>query len=182
MSLPHVLLGMLAEPASGYDLNQYFKKTVRNFWSAELSQIYPALARMEKDGLLKSNKVPSKKGPSRKVYSRTDAGDKSLRDWLSDGPILRSERLGYLTQVFLLDEIPMKKRITFMQALKADFEKHLAELEAVDAGWRESDPRYPDALPDNVLYKQMTLRLGIMKYRTTIEWCEECLGRMVNRK
>ncbi len=48
MSLQHILLGLLREPASGYDLKAYFDKSVRYFWAAELSQIYPTLQRMEK--------------------------------------------------------------------------------------------------------------------------------------
>lgn len=182
MSLPHVLLGMLAEPGSGYDLKQYFSQSIRHFWSAELSQIYPALARLEQQGLLESRSVASDKGPRRKVYRRTDAGRKALREWLADGPILRAERIAYLTQVFFLDEIPPAERRRFMTALKRDFEEHLAELEAIDAGWREDDENYPDRLPDAVLFKQMTLRLGILRFRATVEWCEECLVRMGQRK
>ena len=62
MSLPHLLLGLLAEPASGYDLKKSFGQTVGHFWSAELSQIYPALGRLEDDGLLRSERVGSAKG------------------------------------------------------------------------------------------------------------------------
>ena len=52
MSLQHILLGLLREPASGYDLKAYFDSSVRYFWAAELSQIYPTLQRMEKSGRL----------------------------------------------------------------------------------------------------------------------------------
>ena len=40
MSLDHILLGLLREPATGYDLGNAFSENVRHFWSAELSQIY----------------------------------------------------------------------------------------------------------------------------------------------
>ena len=96
MSLPHLLLGMLAEPASGYDLKRSFEGSIRYFWSAELSQIYPALKRLEGDGLLASTVEESTEGPERRVYHRTAQGRAALRDWLSDGPIVRQERLAYL--------------------------------------------------------------------------------------
>ncbi|MYK68861.1 MAG: PadR family transcriptional regulator, partial [Gammaproteobacteria bacterium] len=43
MSLDHILLGLLRDPATGYDLKSAFSERIRHFWSAELSQIYPAL-------------------------------------------------------------------------------------------------------------------------------------------
>lgn len=181
MSLPHVLLGMLAEPASGYDLKQVFGHSVRHFWYAELSQIYPALSKLEKEGLLSSKSIASDKGPNRKIYTRTRQGKKALHDWLLDGPICRTERISYLTQVFFLETIDAKQRIRFMQELKVDFAARLKELQSIERHWRENDPRYPDNLPDRELMKQMTLRSGLMKYQMTIEWCDECLDRMRKR-
>ncbi len=181
MSLPHVLLGMLASPASGYDLKQRFGQSVRHFWHAELSQIYPVLSKLEKDGMLTSENVPSDKGPSRKIYSRTARGTSSLKSWISDGPVCRTERLAYLTQLFFLDAVNMAQRISFMENLRSDFAERLGELKAIEENWSSEDPRYPDELPDQELYKQMTLRSGLMKYKMMTEWCEECLNRMKKR-
>lgn len=178
MSLPHVLLGMLEEPASGYDLKKHFGESVRYFWHAELSQIYPALAKLEKQGLLKSETRPSEKGPKRKIYTRTPKGKAALREWLAEGPVCRTERLSYLTQVFFLDAIPKSQRVRFFKALRDDFAERLEELQQIEKHWSESDPRFPDALPDSELYKHMTLRSGLLKYQLMVEWCEECLGRI----
>ncbi|MBT8061331.1 MAG: PadR family transcriptional regulator [Xanthomonadales bacterium] len=182
MSLPHVLLGMLAEPASGYDLKQRFEQSVRYFWYAELSQIYPALAKLEKQGLLRSKQAPSDKGPSKKIYTRTGKGKRALQEWLSDGPVLRTERLAYLTQLFFLDEIPNARRIEFMQELRDDFAQRLEELKLIERNWASEDARFPDNLPDGELVKHMTLRSGLMKYAMMVEWCEECLGRLESRQ
>ncbi|MDX1460976.1 MAG: PadR family transcriptional regulator [Xanthomonadales bacterium] len=181
MSLPHVLLGMLGEPASGYDLKQRFEESVRHFWYAELSQIYPTLGNLEKDGLLRSRREPSDKGPPKKVYRRTAAGTRELRRWLADGPVLRTERHAFLTQLFFLDEIPHEKRIRFMTELRDDFADRLNELRAIEKHWSENDPRFPDQLPDSELVKHMTLRSGLMKYAMMVEWCQECLGRLEAR-
>jgi PadR family transcriptional regulator AphA len=182
MSLRHILLGMLREPASGYDIKQSFSHSVAHFWTAELSQIYPALARLEQDQLVASKVVPSEKGPDRKVYSRTSAGRRELRNWLMDGPNCRQDRITFLTQVFFLEAIPMASRLRFMRDLKADFEAHLEELQAVEEHWHKEDPRYPDDLPDEYSYRQMTLSLGIKRYKATIKWCEQCIERMAKRQ
>ena len=172
---------MLAEPASGYDLKQRFEQTVRHFWYAELAQIYPALGKLEKQGFLVSKKVPSEKGPARKIYSRTPGGKKALKSWIAEGPVCRTERLAYLTQLFFLDEVSMKQRIQFMEELREDFSERLQELKAIEQQWSDDDPRYPDDLPDEAFYKQMTLRSGLLKYRVMIDWCTECLERMKAR-
>jgi len=181
MSLPHVLLGMLAEPASGYDLKQKFEQSVRHFWYAELSQIYPTLARLEKKGLLTSRKTPSDKGPDRKVYTRTGKGRKELREWLAGGPVVRTERHAYLTQLFFLDEISAGQRVRFMETLRDDFLERLRELQDIEAHWSANDPNFPDQLPDGELVKHMTLRSGLKKYAMMAEWCEECLERLRGR-
>lgn len=180
MSLQFMLLGMLREPASGYDLKQRFQHSVRHFWAAELAQIYPLLARMEKAGLLNSEKVPSTQGPPRKVYQRTAEGFEALTQWLLQGPEVRNERVSWLGQVFFLSHVDHAQRRQFFIDLKADFNAHLHELAKLEEGWRE-DPRYPDQLPDETFFPQLTLRLGMMKYRTVIAWCDECLSRMEQR-
>src|ERR1700740_1459020 len=52
VSLEHILLGLLRQPASGYDLKAVLDHGIGHFWGAELSQIYPSLRRLEKRGLL----------------------------------------------------------------------------------------------------------------------------------
>ena len=180
MSLPHLLLGMLAEPSSGYDLKKAFGQSIRHFWSAELSQIYPALGRLEDQGLLRSEQVESAKGPPRRVYHRTEAGRRALVEWLDGGPAYGQERQGYLSQVFFLEAIPIDRRIWFMERLKAGFEDHLAELHEIEDAW-SADPRYPDDLPDEDFYPQLTLRLGLMKIGAIVTWCDESLARMRKR-
>ncbi len=54
---------------------------------------------------------------------------------------------------------------------------HLRELELVEAGWKRDDPRYPDALPDRDFYPQLTLRLGLVKLRAIVDWCDESMER-----
>ena len=60
MSLPHILLGMLREPATGYDLGKRFKQSLAHFWHADLAQIYPTLKKLEQQGFLKSKPVSPK--------------------------------------------------------------------------------------------------------------------------
>jgi len=72
-----VLLHLLAESESyGYEL----VAGVRKLGLVDLSEgtVYPALSRLERDGLLLSRKVASTEGPPRKYYRLSATGNKQL--------------------------------------------------------------------------------------------------------
>jgi len=178
MSLQNILLGMLEDEASGYDLKRDFEQQQAHYWSADLAQIYPTLKRMERAGLLTSSERPSKKGPPRRVYQRTTAGRKALVEWLQTGPEVHSDRLSWLAQVGFLATLDRAGQVKFLHALKCEFQRHRDELLGIEAHWRAEDPRFPDQLDEPDLFAHFTLRLGLKKYATIIGWCDECLGRL----
>ena len=183
MSLRHILLGMLGEPQSGYDLKKCFDQSLRNFWHAELSQIYPQLQKLEDDGLLTSRFVESSAGPKRRVYKRSAKGRRELLEWLRSGPQIGTERMSYLAQVFFLGEFgSVDEQLGFMRELRDMTAQRLARLEEIERDWKANDPRYPDELPDEDFYGQLTLTLGLKRVRASLDWCEECLERMQQRE
>ena len=182
MSLRNILLGMMRRPHSGYDVKKEFDSSLRNFWRAELSQIYPALQKLEKDGLLTSDTVDSDQGPKRVVYSRTDAGEQAFREWLEDGPIVGTERIGFLAQSFFLGQLEDNDAaIRFFTELRKYFADRLEHLSAREAEWAEADPRYPDDLPDHDFFPQLTLDCGLHRIRATLDWCDKTLARLEAR-
>ena len=50
MSLEHILLGALREPATGYELGKELAESAGHYWPAERSQIYPTLRRLQQRG------------------------------------------------------------------------------------------------------------------------------------
>lgn len=183
MSLRHILLGMLQQPHSGYDIKKEFEKSLRNFWRAELSQIYPLLQKMEQEGLVSSKEGASDMGPRKRIYRRAARGGRELSAWLSDGPVVGTERIGYLAQVYFLAHLKDDdKAIAFMEQLRDYMQRWLDVLESSEAEWRANDARYPDALPDSEFYAQLTLDLGLRKVRANVDWCEDCLARMQKRR
>jgi PadR family transcriptional regulator, regulatory protein AphA len=181
MALEHILLGLLRKPGSGTDIKQAFEEAIGHFWHAELSQVYPMLNRMEADGLLTVEQLPSEKGPPRKVYTITDTGRETLRTWLSNRPAVNQERLEWLAQVWFLDETP-EHALDHFQSMRADFSRELAALQAIEDYWRTNDPRYPDALSDEDFFPSLTLALGLKKLAAIVAWCDECIARIEKRK
>ena len=85
MSLPHVLLGLIAEsPASGWDLKRRLEADAAYGWDADLSQIYPALRRLLRGGFVSLKRRRSPDGPPRREYRATAVGRRELRSWLAE--------------------------------------------------------------------------------------------------
>lgn len=183
MSLKHILLGLLQEPASGYDVKKKFDESLRNFWRAELSQIYPQLKKLEQQRLLTRREVASEKGPARVEYVCTDAGRKELRDWVANGPKVGTERITYLAQMYFLAELEDDKAAyRFIKQLQVYASAWLATLKAIEAGWAADNPAFPDALPSSEFYPYLTLDFGIRRVGATVEWCNDALRRIDARQ
>jgi DNA-binding PadR family transcriptional regulator len=173
MSLDHILLGMLREPASGYDLKQQFEEGPRHFWAAELSQIYPALQAMEKRGWLKSRREPSPRGPARRVYQRTANGTKALHDWLMAEPILGAERFAYLAQLIFHGELGrLEQTLRFLTQLRAKLAAFAKFLEAAEADTKRTPP---NAMSDCDFHDLMCVHFGVRSLQAKVAACDECI-------
>lgn len=182
MSLDHLLLGALRVPATGYDLKAQFDEVYRHFWPAELSQIYRTLRRLEDDGLLASRREASSKGPEKRIYKTTARGRARLRKWLAGGPQVKDDRHEFCAQTFFLDELPdLDARRAFLAGVRDEFASRLAQLKQIETAWQAEDPRYPDALPDDLMAQQFALALGFEKYAAIVRWAESCLSRLEAR-
>lgn len=176
------MLGMLREPHSGYDIKKQFDQSLRNFWRAELSQIYPTLQKMENEGLLSSQSGESEIGPRRRVYKRSAKGRDELRAWLQDGPAVGTEKITYLAQIYYLANLKdNNKALEFIQELRDYMVTWLQQLQAAEAGWSNDDPRYPDDLPDEAFFPQLTLDLGLSVVKARVAWCDRCIERIKAR-
>ncbi len=183
MSLKYIVLGMLREPHSGYDIGKQFEQSIGNFWRAELSQIYPLLKKLQSEGLLTSRAGVSDIGPTRRIYKCTAKGRRELESWLRAGPSVGTERIGYLAQTYFLANLNNDdKAVEFLSELREYMVEWLAQIEHAEKQWRESDARYPDKLPDDSFYPQLTLDFGLRKVRANIDWCDESIKRIRLRK
>jgi PadR family transcriptional regulator AphA len=103
MSLGHVLLALLAqEPASGYRLKARIERDLDPLWTAELSQIYPALAGLWRAGYVSVRVRGPERGPASRRYRLTAGGRRELARWLSEPPLSPSLRDESLTRLLLV--------------------------------------------------------------------------------
>lgn len=181
MSLEMLLLGFMRTPQTGYDLRDFFAGDVPSFWSAELSQIYPALSRLEKEGLLKSRRQRSVKGPARKVYRTTAKGHRALARWIEQGPVIGAERFAYLAQLMHMDELKdPQKALDFLEQLKIELTTWRKGLKAIQKEGFGGDKIWP-LMDDEAFYAYSTLTFGIDTMQAKLRWVNKTIKRLRTR-
>lgn len=182
MSLEHILLGMLAKPASGYDLRADFEQNGRHFWAAELSQIYPTLQKLQRKGWLKSKSVPSTKGPPRKVYERTAKGTAALHKWLHGEPILGTERFAYIAQLIFLGELgDWECTQRFLKQLHDQLAAHSNFLASASRELLKSNGNSIADLDGQSFHDWISLQIGVKSLEAKANWCAEALQLVEDR-
>lgn len=92
--LEGIVLAILAQrPAYGYEITASLRE--RGFADIAEGTVYAVLVRIEQRGLVDVEKVPSEKGPPRKVYSLNALGEADLAEFWRTWSFLadRLERL-----------------------------------------------------------------------------------------
>lgn len=89
-ALGYALLGLLQKPSSGYDLRKVFSSTSMKTYSDSPGAIYPALARLEKAGLIRGSIEAGSGLRRRQVFRLTPKGLSELKQWITR-PITRED-------------------------------------------------------------------------------------------
>ena len=182
MSLDHILLGLVREPCSGYDLKTVFDRSLSYFWPADQSQIYRTLKRLTAKRLLRVQIQASDKGPDRRVYSLTAAGRRQLRRWLASGPSFGDERFTYVAQLFFMaEQRDLNVTLRFVKQARDAFQERLQTFRRIDREWRADSATYPPIASDDGFHMHLTLRMGLHRTESAMKWCNETAQRIEER-
>ena len=165
------LLGILSMgPMTGYEIRQRIEESIGNFWNESFGQIYPALAKLHKQGLVK---VEAAGKAGRKVYSLTPAGHEHLKAWLAVMPMPRKPRNETLLKLFfgnLGDVADTREQVL---ATRERFAADIQRYTALEPELRERQSRNP-GLP----YYRLTLNYGLAEARAVVSWADETLAAL----
>jgi len=95
------VLGILSKgPAHGYDLCRELRERLGEIWTLHTSHIYALLAGLERDGLVRHDRVDQETRPAKKVFSLTDEGRMVFLVWVRS-PVMnmRDLRLEFLAKL-----------------------------------------------------------------------------------
>jgi len=84
-NLPTLLLALLKErPRYGFEIANEIHERTGNYLSIKEGTMYPALRRLDRDGLVKSWWQDNSDGPQRRYYKLTPKGEKHLSERLAE--------------------------------------------------------------------------------------------------
>jgi len=178
MSLKHVLLGFLNYSSmTGYELKQRFDQSIKHFWNANLSQIYPTLSQLEAEGLLTMEVDYQENRPNRKVYHITDAGRKELKRWLGEPMDLPPVRQAFLIKVFFGGNLGKEE---ILNQLRHNLKLHQELLATYTGPVKEVLEQNIEArgMEREGLFWGLTLEAGIKYQKAWIEWLEESIKKI----
>jgi DNA-binding PadR family transcriptional regulator len=161
MSLRHALLGALADqPRTGYSLLKHFQGSLAYAWPAGHSQIYPELARLRDEGLIRQAST----GPrGSKTYELTDKGLDEIRRWLREEDPDRTVRNEAALRIFFLWLLEPKEAAEYLDR-EAEYQRSLLEeLEAIAA---EQSP--PGRAKEKAF--RVALEWGLKVTRARLDW------------
>lgn len=170
------VLGLLAaEPMSGYGLAQLFRRTLGRAWPAQHPQIYPALAALEREGLIRV----SAEGPRRrKTYAVTEAGVAEAQAWLRETSPDRTVRSETVLRLFMLWLLDADEAVAFFDEEIAEHRQRLEGFEETLAHDEEQRRLHGAAGGGIHLCAALALDLALRSEREYLAWATAARERI----
>ena len=134
MDIKTSCLGVLAiSDASGYEIRKAFEEgPFSHFAEGGFGSIYPALNKMEAEGLVTCTTQAQDKRPAKKVYSITTKGRLALMDALAKDPADDKYKSDFLFSMFFADFQSARRIERLIDDRIEQFEKEITHLEDPD--------------------------------------------------
>jgi DNA-binding PadR family transcriptional regulator len=169
-SLGYALLGLIhMQPQTGYDLRKIFATTPMGHYSSSPGAIYPALKRLEQEGLIQGEVADGDSLRPKRVYSATPLGVEILREWVSR-PVVKDDLLhndDALMLRFALMGSVVTDEVTyrFLHQMAQVLDQYIPELEQIlDAIPQEGPP-----------HGRLALSSGIEAYKARRRWLTDAI-------
>ena len=174
--LSRALLGLIAaEPMSGYGLARLFERTLARAWPARHPQIYPALAELEAQGLLRVSDT----GPRRrKTYAVTGDGLAEAQRWLRETEPDRTVRNETILRLFMLWLLPSDEAVAFFDEEIEVHRQRLAAFEETLVSDERAQREHGKAQGGIAYCTSLALEWGMRYEREYVEWAAGARDRI----
>jgi DNA-binding PadR family transcriptional regulator len=171
----HILLGLIClAPSSGYDLKLIFAATPMGVYQPSSGTLYPALRRLELQGLIRVQAPIGQNGESarhRRVYEPTQTGLAAHLGWLRTPvePATVPRDLGLHLMRFVMMEhlLPRQEVLGFLRSLADALAAFTGQLE-----------RYMAAADLGARHPRLALGHGLAVHRASLRWAEETIAAL----
>jgi len=172
-NLGYAILALLArQPSTGYELAKRVSRPLGYYWSAQHSQIYPELRKLLEAGLVRFEAAPGPGPREKKVYSLTEDGMSSLRDWVVQPPEPDPGRDNLLLKAYASWVADPEAAAAMFAGQEAE---HAERLAVYEADRRTVESRHnggPPAPGHPDFGNYATLWFGIAYQRQRIAWLQ----------
>lgn len=169
---------LLRKPRSGYDI----VKVLATFRPAKSSQIYPILAKLEKNGYVDCQHVNQDGRPNKKIYSVTPSGKTELESWLDtspEPPVIRDDFLSMFFSIWTKDPETLEQLVT------ERLEYMRERLQFLTDGKQVLETAFPSDIHNFYNWRHCTYLLYKRRITMTaeeIKWCLEVLEDSATQK
>jgi DNA-binding PadR family transcriptional regulator len=182
MSLQYAILGLLSyKSMTGYDLKKMFDESINNFWAASLSQIYRELGVLESKNYLTSVIQHQDDRPDKRVYSITETGRISFKNWITNFPekLSKEKRDEFTLRIFFGSNLSREELIVqfqrFIDEKKSSMEEitkiyEIAKKYSIEMNLKSSDE----------IYWKFVLKRARLTLEALIKWADECIKDLKN--
>lgn len=173
--LGYALLGLLQQPSSGYALRKIFASTAMKTYSDSPGAIYPALRRLEQQGLIRGSIEESSGLRRRQVFRLTRTGSTALKKWINR-PLVRPDVIRGLDEVMLRfafseQAVGAPGSVKLLKSLSTELRSYIPEL-------REQLTVNKSAMPTS---GRLALESGLRSYECLLEWTKYALATYVRQ-
>lgn len=178
-SLEMLLMSMMAhnDGLSGYQLAGLLKKPIPFIWPVKHSQIYPALARLEKRGDLKSSWIEQTGRPDKKIYTISSQGLSALVLWLE---MARTELTEDEVMLIVYNQGLIESEIV-STALNTYRYQCVREKSDLEERWLEySDRKAGDE--SRLSHVRAVYEFAFKSRDARIAWCDQLIEGLINNE
>ena len=168
------VLGMLKlRPMTGYEIKQAYQKGPANFMPISFGQIYPALAKLGKEKMVRQDKQPGSRGSIR--YFITGKGEEALREWLFT-PRDPANYRELLLRLFFAAPSELAGLLGHVETFCKEEQSRLRHYDDTRKWLDDAQARNP-RLP---IWK-LVLEYGVLQSECRVRWADRALVLVTNR-
>ena len=156
---------------SGYDINRVLKSLGWLVGNPSFGSLYPALHALQEDGLVTVDVDNRERKPSRKIYSITDTGTQTLRQWIDQPAGPHASTKAFVMRLILADSYSYAGLIGQLHQRRAQVAAQRTALEQTATTQDEKKG----------LGQQMALEYGLALANTELAWLDSALERLLKR-
>jgi len=170
MSIKYAILGYLSwKPSTGYQLKKNFEESSIMYWSGNNNQIYKALIQLQSEGCVSNEVIHQANSPSKKIYTITQKGLDSLKNWVMLNPEAPEFKKSFLVQLAWSHQLTNGEILSLIEAYENEVKMQLIMHNEKN----KRDPVFPKRSSREELIWDMISENFTSSYEKELIWVEK---------